>query len=48
MAELAAVRDVLMDASNRKASYVELRLDVKAMVSWLQGTIPPINEVYWP
>lgn len=45
IAVLDVVKQVLLEAFRRRMAVVELRLDVKTMVFWLQRKILPIPEV---
>lgn len=45
IAMMEAVRRALVEARNRKFSTVEIRMDVKGMVAWLQRKISPVAEV---
>lgn len=42
--ELETIKEVFLEASSRKLTFVELRLDEKNLVCWLQGIIPPVPE----
>lgn len=45
-AELQAVKKTMMEAHKWKVKKVEVRLDVKAMVTWLQKKVPPLPDAY--